>query len=177
MRDIFLQLFGHEFLIPRAAYQVGLAALLGLLIGAERAWRKKVASLRTFSMMSVGSCIFTLLSVEASGAEKHDITRIAAQVVTGVGFIGGGVIFKSTDRIEGVTTAAMLWLAVAIGMACGFNQIEMAIWSFIAWAFINLVSSTLHRMIDSMQASLGAPNHCRVTLQPKPESKEPRPKP
>ena len=153
MHDTLLHLFGTTILVPAEAKQLSLAALIGLFIGIERAWRHKVASLRTFSMLSAGSCIFTIASVTGSAdiPAVHDTTRIAAQIVAGVGFLGGGVIFKTANRVEGITTAAMIWLTAAIGVACGFNQIRLAVWSYVVWFILNFGSIALHRMIDSIQ--------------------------
>lgn len=154
MDDTTFSLFGILIFVPAAVKQVALASLFGLLIGVERAWRNKVASLRTFSMISAGSCVYTVMSVQAAfegSATHYDITRIAAQIVAGVGFLGGGVIFKTSDRIEGITTAAMIWLTAALGMACGFNQIRIACWSFFIFYFLNTASISLHRVIDGVQ--------------------------
>lgn len=153
MEDSAYVVFGLMLVVPAAVKQIALAALFGLLIGVERAWRNKVASLRTFSMISAGSCIFSIMSVTAvTGTTEHyDVTRIAAQIVAGVGFLGGGVIFKTSDRIEGITTAAMIWLTAALGMACGFNQIRVAAWSFFIFYFLNIFSIILHRLIDGVQ--------------------------
>lgn len=142
-----------SLLVPAAGKQLMLATFFGLLIGTERAWRNKVASIRTFSMICAGSCLFSLLSV--SGLPEYqtrfDPSRIAAQIITGVGFLGGGVIFKTADRIEGITTAAMIWLTAAIGMACGFNEIYLAGWAFFLIVVLDLVAVPLHRFIDRMQ--------------------------
>jgi putative Mg2+ transporter-C (MgtC) family protein len=131
--------------------RVALAALLGLLMGVERAWHHKVASLRTFSMISVGACLFSMISVEGAGNGQHDQTRIAAQIVAGVGFLGGGVIFKTASRVEGITTAAMIWLVAAIGTCCGFGQPYLACTAAIIWSILNIVCLALHRLIDIVQ--------------------------
>lgn len=144
--------------IPIVAKQLFLAAIVGLIIGFDRAIRGKIASLRTFSMISVGSCLFTILSVDGvlGMPTVPDVTRIAAQIVTGVGFLGGGVIFKTADRVEGITTAAMIWLTAALGMACGFNQVEAVYWAFAVGVAVHFLSTWGHRLIDRHQ---GAPNH------------------
>ena len=128
--------------IPVEAKQLFVAGLLGLIIGLEREKRGKPASLKTFSMISVGSCLFTILSVQAAGGahgSPYDMTRIAAQIVTGVGFLGAGVIFKTQDRIEGVTTAALIWLTAAIGMTCGFNRMNLVIWAFVVGVLMHTI--------------------------------------
>ena len=151
MDDRFLELFGASFLIPAYGQQLFLSAFLGFVIGVDRALRGKPASMRTFSVICVGSCLFTILSVEAAGganALPHDITRVAAQIVTGIGFLGGGVIFKTTDRIEGITTGALIWLTSAIGMACGFNQIGLVLWTCIVGVTFHTLSSLFHHVFQ-----------------------------
>jgi len=132
---------------------ISLAALLGLLVGIERAWHHKVASLRTFSMISVGACLFSIISVEGAGDGGHDTTRMAAQIVAGIGFLGGGVIFKTASRVEGITTAAMIWLVAAVGTCCGFGQPYLAMTAVTLWAALNIVCLSLHRLIDMMQGN------------------------
>jgi len=142
---------------PELTYQIPqivLAAVLGLLMGVERAWHHKVASLRTFSMISVGACIFSMLSMSGSGMDgSHDPTRMAAQIVTGVGFLGGGVIFKTPNRVEGITTAAMIWLVAAIGTCCGFGMPFLATITVILWGVLNVVALSLHRLVDLLQGN------------------------
>ena len=150
MTESHFVLFGLHLIIPLAAKQVLLSAVLGLVIGFEREIRGKAASLRTFATIAMGSCLFTHLSVQAIGgiyAAPHDVTRIASQIVTGIGFLGGGVIFKTADRIEGVTTGALIWLAAALGMACGFNQIQTVLWVAGVAAFIQLFIYLLYKVI------------------------------
>lgn len=139
------------YLTSMEAYSIYYAALIGIVIGLEREVRGKNASIRTFSLISIGSCLFTLMSVKAGGSvasgDPYDLTRIAAQVVTGVGFLGGGVIFKTHDRIEGITTAAMIWLTAALGMACGFGQYELVTVSFGTGIAVHFLSRTLHATV------------------------------
>ena len=150
MVDQVINFFGFEIIIPVEFKQLLIAAIIGFIIGIDRAIREKIASLRTFSMISTGSCLFTILSIKSTGAaESHvDVSRIAAQIVTGIGFLGGGVIFKTTDRVEGLTTAAMIWLTAALGMCCGYNQIGLVVWAFGLGAFIHLLSTWAHKAID-----------------------------
>jgi putative Mg2+ transporter-C (MgtC) family protein len=103
--------------------RLGLAALLTGAIGAERELRERAAGLRTYMLVGVGSALFTLVSAYAwsdffqSGEVRIDPTRIAAQIVTGVGFLGAGAILRQGLSVRGLTTAAGLWAAAAIGMA------------------------------------------------------------
>lgn len=94
-----------------------LSLLLGGLLGWNREKGDKPAGLRTYMLVSSGSALFTILSIHAFSG--NDPTRIAAQIVSGIGFIGAGSILHRGDRVEGVTTAAGLWIAAAIGMAVG----------------------------------------------------------
>jgi putative Mg2+ transporter-C (MgtC) family protein len=95
------------------------AVFCGAIIGAEREWHGKPAGLRTNILICLGAAIFTILSVHIASTYKADPARIAAQVVTGIGFIGAGAIMRGDGGVHGLTTAATIWLAAAIGMACG----------------------------------------------------------
>lgn len=97
-----------------------IAAGLGLVLGFEREMHKRPAGLRTHSLICMGAALFTVLSMSFMG-EGTDTSRIAAGVVTGIGFIGGGILFKSDDRVIGLTTAAELWVVGAIGLAVGIG--------------------------------------------------------
>lgn len=103
-----------------------LAFFAGILLGAEREKRHKPAGLRTHALVCMGTALFTVIS--AYGFEQFaglppygniDPTRIAAQIVTGVGFIGGGIIFKEKNRVSGLTTAASIWLTAGVGTGIG----------------------------------------------------------
>ncbi len=100
-----------------------LAIVLGFAIGFEREITNKWAGLRTHILVCLGSCIFTLLSIYAFPIFAHspqaDPARIAAQILTGIGFIGGGTVLRHGSSIYGLTTAATLWITASIGMACG----------------------------------------------------------
>jgi len=93
-----------------------LAALAGGVIGAEREYRNKSAGFRTLILISLGSCLFTVASMLI---EENSKDRIASNIVTGIGFVGAGVIFKSETGVKGLTTAATVWMTAAIGMAIG----------------------------------------------------------
>jgi len=112
-----------------ASAQLGLATFLGGLIGAEREWSGHPAGLRTNILVSVGSCLFTILSIHAFpliGAAQ-DTARIAAQIVTGIGFLGAGAVIQTKRRVHGLTTAATIWLVAAIGMATGTELYTLGI--------------------------------------------------
>src|SRR5262245_8762329 len=111
------------------------AALLGALIGLERELRHKSAGLRTNILIAVGSALFTLASIELSPGNA-DPTRIAAQIVTGVGFLGAGAIMRTGASVQGLTTAATVWVNAAVGVAAGGGRYNLA---FIALAVTMLV--------------------------------------
>jgi len=97
--------------------QIILAALLGGVLGWQRERWGKSAGPRTYALVTAGSALFTVLSVQAFGL--GDAGRVAAQIVTGIGFLGAGTILHKKDHTEGLTTAAGLWMTAAIGMAVG----------------------------------------------------------
>ena len=96
------------------------AGLLGGAIGLERSFRAKEAGVRTHFLVALGSAMFMLISQYGfSGAERFDAARVAAQVVSGIGFLGAGIIIFQKNTVRGLTTAAGLWVASAIGLGCG----------------------------------------------------------
>lgn len=104
--------------------ELALAFGLSSLIGLEREWRQKSAGLRTHTLVGVGAALFLIVSkygfTDVLGPHVIlDPSRVAAQIVTGIGFIGGGLIFVRGDAVRGLTTAAIVWVTAAIGMACG----------------------------------------------------------
>ena len=106
-------------------WRLGLTLALSSAIGIEREIRQKAAGLRTYSLVGVGSAVFMLVSTYGFGdvmGNSHvalDPSRVAAQIVSGIGFIGGGIIFVRRDAVRGLTTAAGVWVTAGIGMACG----------------------------------------------------------
>lgn len=100
------------------------ATLVGGLIGIEREYRDKSAGFRTMILIAIGSALFTILSVKMGAGEK-ETTRIAAAIVTGIGFLGAGVVLKDGATIRGITTAATIWLVAALGMGAGVGEYEL----------------------------------------------------
>ena len=105
----------HQIFIAR----IFTAFILGMLIGIERQWRQRMAGLRTNTLVCVGSAIFVTLT----GLMHGETTRIAGQVVTGIGFLGAGVIFREGLNVRGLNTAATLWCAAAVGVLAGMGFI------------------------------------------------------
>lgn len=114
MEDIFTLTAREEIEI---AIRLLLAAVFGAVVGYERRSADKPAGLRTLSLVAVGSALFTIIST--FGFETADQSRVAAQIVTGVGFLGAGTILRSGVAVSGLTTAATIWATAAIGMAVG----------------------------------------------------------
>ena len=106
------------------AAQVSVAFIIGAIIGLEREFRSKPAGFRTMILISVGSCLYTILSREA---DSNSTDRIASNIVTGIGIIGAGVIFKEGISVNGLTTAALIWITAALGMAVGYHNYPIAI--------------------------------------------------
>ena len=111
--------------LSEAFLRLALAAVLGGVIGLEREYHRKPAGLRTNMLIALGSALFSMLSVElGAGAGSPD--RIAAQVVTGIGFLGAGAILRSGGNVHGLTTAATIWVNAAVGMAAGLGSYTVA---------------------------------------------------
>lgn len=109
--------------------QVLLAALLGGVLGVEREWRGQSAGVRTNMLISLSSCLFTILSIHAFPGTPRDTARVAAQIVTGVGFLGAGTLLHKREHVKGLTTAATIWLVAALGMAVGAGGHILAIFT------------------------------------------------
>ena len=99
-----------------------LAVAFGALVGIEREWTHKPAGLRTHMLVSLGACLFTVVSVSFA----VDPARIAAGIVAGIGFIGAGTIWAEKDKVKGITTAASLWATAAIGLTTGIGDYPLA---------------------------------------------------
>lgn len=106
-----------------------LAAVLGGVLGLEREIRGKAAGLRTNVLICLGAAVFTMISRQMAGGQEVSVTRIAAGVVSGVGFLGAGAIIREAKGIHGLTTAATIWMVASIGMACGARLYVLAILS------------------------------------------------
>lgn len=134
--------FSQDFL-----FKIILAIAAGLLIGIEREYKGKDAGLKTNMLVSVGACAFVILSLEFQGGKFIDLTRVLSQVVTGIGFLGAGVILKKKDTIQGLTTAATVWCSAAAGCLAGMYLItDLAIFTG-AVLLVNLLLGLLGRKI------------------------------
>ena len=120
---IFQNIEQHQLL------KVIVAIVIGGLLGLEREYRHKAAGMRTLTLICLGSTLFTMLSVELGYPSSPD--RVASNILTGVGFIGAGVIFKGDYTIDGITTAATIWIASALGIAIGMSHYLLAAFSLV----------------------------------------------
>ena len=108
-------------------FRLGLAVILGGFLGLEREISRQDAGLRTHLLVTLGSCVFSLVSITgAAGDASSDGTRIASNVVVGIGFLGAGTIMQQHGSVRGLTTAAGIWVAAAIGMATAFGNFWLA---------------------------------------------------
>lgn len=125
--------------------KVLVAALLGAVIGLEREWSGKPAGLRTIVLVSAGAALFTIISYEITSHDVFGVTdtsRIASNIVTGIGFLGAGIIFQGRNNVHGLTTAATVWTGAAIGMAAGVGNYNLAI---VTTAIVLIVLVLLHK--------------------------------
>jgi putative Mg2+ transporter-C (MgtC) family protein len=148
-------------------WRLALALLLSAAIGLEREQRQKAAGLRTYTLVGIGSALFMLISKYGffDVLEENvvlDPSRVAAQIVTGIGFIGAGLIFVRRDSVRGLTTAAGIWLTAAIGAACGASLPVLAIGTTVAYFVVVFGLAPLARRLP---ASPYAPSAVRVVYE------------
>ena len=132
-------------LLPYFVPKVLVATLCGVIIGIDRELKQKVAGVRTFILISVGCAVFSAISVLMSDNRIIDPTRIIGQIITGIGFLGAGVIVKNDDKIVGVTTAAFIWCISAVGVLAGIG----AIWTPIILTFGLLIVSLVFEKFET----------------------------
>jgi putative Mg2+ transporter-C (MgtC) family protein len=139
--------------------RLALAAGLGAAIGLERELRQKPAGLRTNILIALGAALFTIVSIElARNYAGGTPDRVAAQIVTGIGFLGGGAILRSGTNVHGMTTAATIWVNAAIGMAAGAGAYALAsVATFIALAVLALLPPI--EAYFERRAGIHNPNH------------------
>lgn len=126
--------------------KVGMAVLVGGLIGAEREFQDKAAGFRTIIIITVGSALFTIFSMSMDPDSSR--TRIAANIVTGIGFLGAGAIVREHGRIGGLTTAATIWLAAALGMGIGAGEMIFVVISTFVVLVVLFIFPYIERWID-----------------------------
>lgn len=132
--------------------RMGLAVLVGGLIGAERESRDKAAGFRTMTLISLGSCTFTLLSIRIGGTTNA--ARIAAQIVSGVGFLGAGAIMRDGSKVSGLTTAATVWLTASLGMGLGAGYVALSLVATAMTVLVLVLFPFIEHQIDRRRESI-----------------------
>jgi putative Mg2+ transporter-C (MgtC) family protein len=134
------------------------SVLVGGLIGAEREYRSKAAGLRTMTLICLGSTVFTVLSDYLEGGQT---ARIAANIVTGIGFLGAGVIFKTDDRVQGLTTAAIVWVTASLGMAIGEGHLRLSLAGTVLTFGVLVLFKRVERLLERFRQS----RHYRIAYR------------
>ncbi len=140
------------------ALRLSIALVCGILVGLERQLRQRSAGLTTNSLVCVGACIFILISetvianaVASGGPVNNDNLRVLAQIVTGIGFLGAGVILRDGFTIHGLNSAATLWCSAALGSLCGYGLWQYALISVAVILFINWVLKFIEHYLENHQ--------------------------
>ena len=128
--------------------KLGLALLLGGAVGVERELRSKSAGFRTIILICLGSTLFTIFSVIIGMPGNPD--RIASNIVTGIGFLGAGVIFRSNTKVNGITTAASIWLSAALGMGIGCGYYMASVSGCVLVIIVLFLFSSMDRFLDKL---------------------------
>jgi len=134
-------IYGDEIL------KIALSAVIGCMVGLEREIRRKPAGFRTLALICVGATIFTICSYKLGVDVNRD--RVAANIITGVGFLGAGVIFRNKDTVSGITTAATIWIAAALGMLIGIGEYTLAVISLAISLLILYALQFVQNWIDA----------------------------
>ena len=126
LTEVYADINSLEVNMVSSMFRLLLSMILGMVVGAERKRKGQVAGIRTFALISMGACLAMLLSIYVPqvylGLKNGDPGRIAAQVITGIGFIGGGAMIHMKGAVKGLTTAAGIWMTAIIGMAVGIGM-------------------------------------------------------
>jgi putative Mg2+ transporter-C (MgtC) family protein len=130
---------------PQIIVRLLLAGAIGGVLGAEREFRHKSAGFRTNILIAIGSCVFTIVGISFG---VGDPSRVTSQIVTGIGFLGGGAILHSQDKVHGLTTAAMIWVNAALGAAAGAGHLRLAMIGGAMTLAVLLILGPIEREID-----------------------------
>jgi putative Mg2+ transporter-C (MgtC) family protein len=147
--------------------QLIVAMALGMLLGAERSIAGKSAGMRTYALVSMGACLFVaitilVVSLSEGDAVSFDPLRVLAGVITGIGFIGAGAILVRETTLQGLTTAAGLWVTAAIGVAVGFEFYQVAIFATLLTLFVFRLLWFVERKLEEHLGG-SAPSHFEQT--------------
>ena len=132
--------------------KLGLAVLVGTIIGVEREIKNKAAGLRTLILISVGSMLFTMLSAILGAASETD--RIASNIITGIGFLGAGAIMREGLTVSGLTTASSIWVTAALGMAVGAGEYYMALFGMVIVLAVLTIFGYLQAFVERYQKTI-----------------------
>lgn len=133
------------------AGRVTLAAALGGIIGIEREWRGRPAGFRTNILIAIGACLFTIVSIEGfplNNSASRDTARVAAQIVSGVSFLGAGALLQTRNKTKGMTTAATIWLVAAIGMTVGVGAYFLAVFTTLLTAAVLQLLLPVSKLVE-----------------------------
>jgi putative Mg2+ transporter-C (MgtC) family protein len=144
--------------VENIVLKIALAFLAGGIIGIEREYLNKAAGLRTLILICLGSCLFTIFSILIADNSRD---RIASNIVTGIGFLGAGVIFKEDNRVKGLTTAASIWVTAAIGMGIGAGYY----WASLIGAAFTLISLNLLTTVEDQIDKMNQTREYRIKCQ------------
>lgn len=132
--------------------KLGLALLVGTIIGAEREYKNKSAGLRTLVLICLGSTLFTILSTELGA--RSETARIASNIVTGIGFLGAGAIMREGLNVSGLTTASSIWVTAALGMAVGAGEYYLSILGALTVLIVLTLFTFIQPLIDRYKTAI-----------------------
>ncbi|MBK0422727.1 MgtC/SapB family protein [Leucobacter sp. CSA2] len=144
------------------AIRVACGAGFGVLIGFERQWRARTAGLRTNALVALGSTLFVVMGAYSFDGPDADPTRVAAQVVSGIGFLGAGVIMKQGASISGLNTAATLWASAAVGALAGGGLVWVGALGTAAVISLNVLLRPVARALDRRPSAVGREENTEV---------------
>jgi putative Mg2+ transporter-C (MgtC) family protein len=132
------------------AIRLGAALVAGAIIGIDREFRNKPAGLRTHALVSLGSAIVVLATIGSSSGNADAVSRAVQGIITGIGFLGAGVIMQheAERRIEGLTTAASVWIAAGLGIACGAGLVELVLIALAAVLVVFVGGGAIERWME-----------------------------
>lgn len=140
MNDPFVRTLAPATVVLRIVF----AVLAGSLIGLERLLNHKQASLKTNTLVALGSCVFGLIATDSYFLPSWSASQFSIGVITGIGFLGSGIMMHNSNQLQGVNSAATIWVSAGIGLACGLGEGAIATWSLIACLGVQY----LHRWIE-----------------------------
>jgi len=130
--------------------RLGAALLAGAIIGVDREFKNKPAGLRTHALVSLGAAVVMLATIASSQGNADAMSRAVQGIITGIGFLGAGVILQleAERRIEGLTTAASIWIAAGLGIACGAGLVELALIALAAVLVVLVGGGAIERWME-----------------------------